>query len=118
MTVARQAATDHVQRPGPEAQAQRPARSRRAGRFAQHRPDARQQLARVARLGEVIVSALVEPGDAVEILAHRDSMMIAGRFGPSSRRMIDSPSSPGIIRSSTIRSGRARPSTPSSSRPS
>ncbi len=43
----------------------------RCGLTAQHRIDPRQQLARVERLGQVIVSAHLEAEDAVDVLAAR-----------------------------------------------
>ena len=69
-----QAAPRRLQQPAAEAQAARrrlhpPLRP--LGTAPQHRPDARQQLARVERLGQVVVGAELEPDDPVRLLDPR-----------------------------------------------
>ena len=77
---------------------------------AQHRVDARDQLARVERFGQVVVGAHLQADDAVDVLAlrreHDDRDRRRLRRAAAGRSA--SPSSPGSIRSSTTRSKRSR----------
>ena len=74
-------------------------------RPTQHRPDARDQLARAERLGQVVVRAHREPDDLVDLLGARGQHQDVGvrelAHPPADLQAVE----PGSIRSSTIRSG-------------
>ena len=85
LAVARQRARREIERV--RAEGDRAVRRRRAGREtlglpAQHGVDARDQLARIERLGEVIVGAHLQADDAIDVLAlggeHDDRHRLAG----------------------------------------
>ena len=52
------------------------------GVAAQHRADTRQQFARVARLGQIIIRAQFQPDDPVNVAAHRAQHDHRGRIAP------------------------------------
>jgi hypothetical protein len=92
--IAGEGARGEVEREGAErhlAGAELGAPGRLDGRLpAQHRLDARHQLARVERLGQVVVGAGLEAGDAVHVVAlggeHDDGDAIAGGAQPPADR--------------------------------
>ena len=75
---------------------------------AQHRMDARHEFARIEGLGQVVVGADLQADDAVHVVAlggeHDDGHGLA--CARAAVRQRARPSSPGSIRSSTIRCGR------------
>ena len=86
----------------------RPARRRRRAALApaQHGADAGQQLARVARLGEIILGAHLQPDDAIDIGAHRREHDDRRRRPPSAARAARS-ARPRAASSRRARSGRS-----------
>ena len=81
---------------------------RQAVHAPQHRLDARQELARIERLGQIIVGADLEADDAIGLLGHGgqedDRQFVVLRRW----RQRERPSSPGIMMSSTMRSNALR----------
>ena len=73
---------------------------------AQDGADAGQQFARIERLGQIVVGAHLQADDTIDFVALAVSIRIGMWSLARSRLQIDSPSSPGSIRSST-QSGRS-----------
>ena len=79
-------------------------RRHRPGGPAQHGLEPGKQFAQVDRLGEIVVSAHLQADDPVDDLGIAVSMTMATSLSARSERAIDSPSSPGMVMSSTTAS--------------